>query len=103
MSILKGDVVNVAVVAAAFAIILFTVAAAIYIRFDYAAVMPRSPQPESGRVYPIKAQYGGVVYVNERELERYDFIKYDLMTVSAVSSLVVFGIGWSLGWLVKRS
>lgn len=36
-----------------------------YCRFYYAEVMPRSPQPETGRTYQIPARGGGHVYVNQ--------------------------------------
>ncbi len=49
-----------------FGIGFFTLGANIYIPFHYAAVMPRTPQPEAGRIYRMTAQYGTVVYVDER-------------------------------------
>jgi hypothetical protein len=45
----------------------------LYIRFHYAAAMPRSPQLETGRIYPLAAQYGGTIYVNKVELGRHNF------------------------------
>jgi hypothetical protein len=54
---------------------LFTLAAIIYVRFHYAAVMPRSPEPETGRIFPVKAQFEVVVYVNERELQWRNFVE----------------------------
>ena len=82
---------------------LVTLAAGIYIPFHYAAVMPRSPQPETGRIYPMKAQYQVVVYVNKRELDRWDFVKYDLLSASAVGAFVLFFLGTRLGWFERRT
>ena len=80
---------------------LFTLAASIYIPFHYAAVMPRSPQPETGRIYPIKAQYGVVVYVNKKELDRRDFVRYYLTSVCGVGGLLFFFLGTRLGWFKR--
>lgn len=79
-----------------------TLTSMLYVSIHYAAVMPRSPQPETGRIYPIKAQYEVVVYVNKQELRYRDFVKYDLITVTAVSGLLLFFLGTSLGWFKKR-
>ena len=78
--------------------VFFGLAANIYIPFHYAAVMPRSPQPETGRIYRVTAQYGAVVYVNKQELDRLDFAKYDLTIASAVGMLALFFVGMRLGW-----
>lgn len=74
-----------------FGLFFFTLFANIYIPFDYALTMPRSSQPQTGRVYPIHAQYGGTVYVNRREYERRIFVQ-DYLT-SAVGILVLLYIG----------
>ena len=70
----------------------------LYIRFHYAAVMPRSPQPGIGRVYPMPAQYGGTIYVNKAELDRRDFVRYDLDPISMVIAILCFSVGAWLGW-----
>jgi len=78
--------------------VFFGLAANIYIPFHYAAVMPRSPQPETGRIYRVTAQYGAVVYVNKQELDSLDFAKYGLKIASAVGMLTLFFVGMRLGW-----
>jgi hypothetical protein len=82
---------------------LVTLAGTIYVRFEYAAVMPRSPQPETGRIFPMAAQYGVVVYVSKQELYFRDFLEYDLGPASAVGGLVVFLLGARFGWFRKRT
>jgi hypothetical protein len=99
----KSKVVKTTLTGLVCGIVLFTLAASIYIPFHYAAVMPRSPQPESGRIYRITAQYGAVVYVNRQELGRCDFVKYDLTTASGVGVLALFFLGSRLGWFGGRA
>jgi|SRR5450631_3449970 hypothetical protein len=94
----KNRVARMSLVGLVLGIVLFTLVATIYVRFHYAAVMPRSPQTAAGRIYPIPAQYGGMVYVNRRELERRDFVKYDLTTASGVGMLILALLGARLGW-----
>jgi hypothetical protein len=72
----SSKALRTAVLALCLATISFTGLSALYIRFHYAEVMPRSPQPETGRIYPMPAQYGGTVYVSRAELDRSDFVKY---------------------------
>jgi hypothetical protein len=98
-----SKVATIALIGLVFGTVLFTLAASIYIPFHYAAVMPQSPQPETGRVYRITVQYGAVVYVNKQELDRRDFVKYDLTTLSVVGMLVLFFLGTRLGWFGKRT
>ena len=75
-----------------------TITASFYIEFRYPAVMPRSPQPENGRVYPMKFKGHGTVYVDKKELDRSDFVEYRLMPLFGVSMMLYFGIGTRLGW-----
>jgi hypothetical protein len=78
---------------------LLTLTSALYIEFHYSAVMPRTPQPETGRIYPkwFKSA-GGCVYVNKAELDRSDFVEYRLFPLFGLSMLLGFGIGVRLGW-----
>jgi hypothetical protein len=78
--------------------VVFTVAAEIYLRFHFAAAMPRSPDPLSGRTYRTMAVYGSAVYVNKQELDRVDFVNYDLMSVSGIFMLVLFYLKARLKW-----
>ncbi len=99
----KSKVVKIVLVGFVGGMSLLTLTSMLYISFHYAAVMPRSPQRETGRIYPIKAQYEVVVYVNEQELRVRNFVKYDMTTVSAVSGLLLFFLGSRLGWFKRRT
>jgi hypothetical protein len=76
----------------------FTGSATFYIRFHYAEVMPRSPQTETGRVFPLPAQYGGTIYVNKTELERQQFIEYTLTNASILLAVLYVFLGVRLRW-----
>ena len=78
--------------------VVFTFAAEIYIRIRYAAVMPRSPEPQTGRVYRTMVAWGNVVYVNKQEIERVDFVNYDLMSVSGIFMLLLYYLKARLKW-----
>ncbi len=97
----KSKVVKIVLVGFVGGMSLLTLTSMLYISFHYAAVMPRSPQRETGRIYPIKVQYEVVVYVNEQELRVRNFVKYDLTTVTAVSGLLLFLAGRRLGWFKR--
>jgi len=75
-----------------------TGSAELYIRFHYAAVMPRAPQPETGRIYPIPAQYGGIIYVNECDLKRRDFVDNTMGSATGVIVVLLIVAGISFGW-----
>ena len=100
---LKSRIAKIAVLGLVSGIILFDLVANTYIPFRYAAVMPRSPQPEAGRIYRVTAQYGAMVYVNKQELARYNFITKDLMILSAVCMFSAVLLGMRLGWFPKRT
>jgi hypothetical protein len=78
------------------------VSANLYIRFHYAAVMPRSPQSETGRIYAVPAQYGGTVYVSRAELDRRNFVEDDLIPIFGVVMVLYFCVGTGLGWWGAR-
>jgi hypothetical protein len=75
----------------------------LYIRFHYTAVMPRSPQPQTGRIYAIPAQYGGTVYVNRVELDRRNFVSTYFFPVFGVVMVLYFSVGTSLEWWEVRA
>ncbi len=77
---------------------LLAFSANIYLRLHYAAVMPRSQQPETGRVFEIPAQGGGVIFVSEQELKTREFVRIDLMALFGGSMVLNFGLGSWLGW-----
>jgi hypothetical protein len=62
--------------------------------------MPRSAQPETGRVFAVPAQYGGTVYVNKRELELRSFVQIDGTAIFGMAMLLYFALGTTLGWWV---
>ena len=80
------------------ALCFLTLTSGLYIEFRYSAVMPRSSQQESGRIYPMWFKSGGTVYVNRKERDRSDFVEYRLMPLFGLSMLFGFGIGVHLGW-----
>jgi len=83
-------------------VILLTLVANLYIRFHYAASMPRSPQPQTGRIHPVPAQYGGIVYVNAKEYNTRNFIEQTLTSISSTMLLVFIGTELALGgWPVR--
>jgi len=57
----------------------------------YLAVMPRLPEPLTGRIYPAGAAYNTAVYVNKSEFAWLNFLHYDMMSVVGIS-VVLFAI-----------
>jgi hypothetical protein len=84
------------------AVAFLTPASALYVKFHYPAVMPRSPQPETGRVYPMRFKGQSTVYVSKKELDRSDFVKYRLMPLFGLTMILYFGIGTRLDWWTVR-
>jgi hypothetical protein len=76
----------------------FTLISGLYIEFHYSAVMPRTPQAETGRIYPMLFKGAGTVYVSRKERGRSDFVEYRLMPLFGLTMLLGFGIGFRLGW-----
>ena len=70
----------------------------LYIRFHYAAVMPRAPQSETGRIYPVPAQYGGTVYVNQLEFKRREFVRYEMTYMFGGVLLLYACVGTRMKW-----
>jgi len=81
-----------AVAGAVLAFCLSVVILNLYTAVHYYSVMPRGPQPETGRVYPTMAAYGARVYVKEREHDWLDFLHYDLTSAGAVSMLLLYAL-----------
>jgi hypothetical protein len=65
--------------------------------------MPRAPQPQTGRIYAIPAQYGGTIYVNRAELDRRNFVATYFFPAFGVVMVLYFSIGTSLGWWEIKS
>jgi hypothetical protein len=68
----------------------FTGLAGVGTTFYFLAEMPRSPDPETRRVYPVAAG-NQRVYVNRTELEWEDFLRYDLGTLTGCG-VVTLGV-----------
>ena len=75
-----------------FAFCLSVVILIIYTPVHYYSVMPRIPQPQTGRLYPTMAAFGARVYVNQREHDWLDFLHYDLMSAFAVSMVLLYAL-----------
>jgi hypothetical protein len=90
------------VLATCFGTVFIALFSELYVEFHYAAVMPRSPQPATGRVYAIPAQYGGTIYVNKIELDRRNFVRDDLAPISLIAVVLCFSVGAWLGWWPKE-
>ena len=78
------------------------VGATLYVPFHYAAVMPRAPQPETGRLFPIPAQYGGTIYVNRAELNCRNFVANYPMPIFGVIMVLYVSVGTRVGWWTIR-
>jgi hypothetical protein len=63
-----------------------------YVDTSYLATMPRTPQPETGRIYPVAAK-GVSVYVNRAELDRANF---------ALKTLPIIGLCCFLGMVAIK-
>jgi hypothetical protein len=92
---------KIAVFGLFFCAVAFGLIGMFYIRFHYQAVMPRSPQPAIGKIYPVGAQYT-VVYVNKQEREFTSFVEYVMPVVAFVCGLLNFFLGMRLGWFKKK-
>jgi hypothetical protein len=55
----------------------------------YLAVMPRLPEPLTGRTYRAGAAYNSAVYVSKGEFAWLNFLHYDLMSVVGVSVVLL--------------
>lgn len=92
-----------ALVTVAAGIFIFATTASIYYDFHYAYTMPQTPQPQSGRIYPISVLHGSRVYVNKRELSRADFVFHDLFNIATASFFLLFFLTADLRELWRRA
>ena|SRR5437868_10107188 len=81
-----------------FAIFFVGIASSIYIHLDYAATMPTSPQPETGRIYSIKVNHGFVRFVTKKELDFANFVFEKLF----VFGMAAFGLAMLLEFYFPR-
>ena len=71
------------------AAVFFTAVANIGTSVYYLAVMPRLPQPPTGRIYRAGAAHNTAVYVNKSELTWLSFLHYDAMCVAGLSVVLL--------------
>lgn len=55
--------------------------------------MPRTPQPDVGRIYPLTMNHGTHVFVSRSELNRADFILNKVFFVGVCGVLVLVLLG----------
>jgi cell division protein YceG involved in septum cleavage len=60
-----------------------------YIHISYGSSMPRTPQPEVGRIYPLRVNHGTLVYVNRQELDRANFVFHPVFLFGMCSVLAL--------------
>ena len=53
-----------------------TLLADVYVEISYSTSMPKSPQPETGRLKAISVNHGVIVYVTEEEFRRAHLIDH---------------------------
>jgi hypothetical protein len=69
---------------------MFSIATCIYFDVHYAYTMPQTPQPQTGKIYPISVLHGSRVYVNKQELAQANFVFHDLFNVATASFFLLF-------------
>jgi hypothetical protein len=69
-----------------------------YVEFYYASVMPRSPQPQTGRIYQVDIPKMGIVYVTKREATRRDFVWFRIMPAYGLTMLLFAGLSSRYQW-----
>jgi hypothetical protein len=55
----------------------------------YSEVMPRSPEPLSGRIYRAGAAFNTAVYVKKTELDWLNFLNYDMMSLLGIGVVLM--------------
>jgi hypothetical protein len=92
MNLLKRIIIALLIIGVFASILSFA-----YIHMSYGASMPRTPQIESGRVYPLTVNHGTRVYVTQQELERANFVfhKVFLLGVCCVLALAFVKQYWN--------
>jgi hypothetical protein len=60
-----------------------------YIHISYGTSMPRTPQPDAGRIYPLSVNHGTKVYVNRKELDRANFVVHKVFLFGLCSVLAL--------------
>jgi hypothetical protein len=66
-----------------------SIGAVTYIHLSYGASMPRAPQPENGRIHRLSVNHGTLVYVNQHELDRANFVLHDISIFGMCSVLAL--------------
>src|ERR1022692_1527584 len=70
-------------------VLLVNCIAGLYTAFYYWGAMPRTPQPQTGRVYRAGAAYNTAVYVTKGEFDWVNFLEYDMAPISLICGLFV--------------
>src|ERR1700732_2076667 len=60
-----------------------------YIHLSYGASMPRTSEPDVGRIYPLRVNHGTLVYVSREELDRANFVFHTVFFLGACSVLAL--------------
>jgi len=76
-------------------VFLFCVSWQLWIHLSYSANMPRSPEPDTGRIYRVVVNHGAEVYVTRAELNWCDFAQNETYWIE-------FSILGLLGYLRVR-
>ncbi|MDR3763668.1 MAG: hypothetical protein P4M01_06175 [Acidobacteriota bacterium] len=71
-------------------VLYFCVAANIQLQIDYTKSMPRSPQPSTGRIYPVDVSHDVHRYVTQQELTHSQVVQLGLYPLALVC---LIGIG----------
>jgi hypothetical protein len=58
--------------------------ASIYFEFDFSKRMPRQPDPETARTYPVYVNHGYRVFVTESELSQMNTVNHILLPATAI-------------------
>lgn len=69
-----------------------------FLPLHYAGVMPRSPQPDSGRIYRVAVGSGIDVYLNKSDTHLLDLVEYKLSAVAVGCMFVLLYYLKRLKW-----
>jgi hypothetical protein len=76
-----------------FGVVLFAAMSSyVYIHLDYAANVPRIPQPAQGRVHRIAVNHGSICYVTQEELDRANLITGQVFDIGLVMATILLAL-----------
>jgi hypothetical protein len=96
--LIKSNTVKIAASILVVALFIPTFFGLLYFCFYDAAYMPRSPQQEMGRIFPMHNKFAETVYVNQVEFERRNFVVDVLSPICALVMVFYVGLGMKMGW-----